>query len=142
MEDVDLFTKHDLKLLHKNGEASLARKGQHMPALKIFNPHGPGLWLISELDPSEPDHLYALFETYNRKPCLGWISREHLEDCRVQYSNHYVPLQSDRTFEPKATIDIYARAARATGRITEDPEHLDKATEKATHEPSPWHGPK
>ncbi|WP_445928537.1 DUF2958 domain-containing protein [Methylocystis sp. IM4] len=58
--------------LLQNG-AEVRENDDHIPLLKLFTPDANATWLISELDPEDPDQAFAL--------------------CRVQHNANYVELK-------------------------------------------------
>ncbi len=54
-----------MKLFTKDIEARLLANGRnrgqdHAPVVKIFNPVGSAMWLLSEIDPETPDLAHGL----------------------------------------------------------------------------------
>lgn len=121
-----LFPPDILRTLRRNGEQAVAA-GAHYPVVKIINPYGRAMWLFTDLDPSEPDHLYGLVDLGHGTPRLGWVSREGLETCYIWYGPARHPMERDPHFTARHTLSVYARAARAARRITESPDDLDRA---------------
>lgn len=136
MSKVELFPADIVRRLRANGDASMhaIERLYHRPVIKIVNPYGLAMWLLTEIDPAERDHVYGLCDLGKGKPELGWVSREGLETAFVQRGAYRHPLERDASFAPRHGIDAYARAARTAGRITECPAALDAAAAVA----SPW----
>lgn len=63
-----------MKLITKEIERQLLKNGatpgeDYKPVLKIFCPWGAATWLITEMDPEDPDILFGL--------CDRWFTAEH-----------------------------------------------------------------
>jgi hypothetical protein len=58
-----LTTEITRKLLAKGAK----RNQDHAPVVKFFNPCGSATWLISEMDPEEPDLLFGLCGIASKK---------------------------------------------------------------------------
>ena len=61
-----LLTQAQRQQLLNNGQVNAARRLKdghtvdHQPVVKLFTPWGAATWLLSELDPDEPDHAFGL----------------------------------------------------------------------------------
>jgi hypothetical protein len=65
-------------LLVANG----ARDGDHVPVLKLFNPAGPGTWLITELG-DDGDTLFGLCDLDMGFPELGSVSLSEITSVKL-----------------------------------------------------------
>ena len=101
------------ELLLANGRN---RDQDHAPVIKIFNPMGGQTWLFSELDPTDNDTLFGLCDLGMGSPELGYVSLAELVDFS---SMLLVGLERDLSFQGRAPMSVYARAANAAGRIVE-----------------------
>ena len=70
----DLLTAHFDQLLAN----ALAGNVDHSLVVKLFTPGGPATWLISELDPDDPDRLFSLCDLGLGSPELGYVSLAEL----------------------------------------------------------------
>lgn len=140
MAKIKLFTYELLRRLRANGEAAMCavERLDHRPVMKVYNPYGKAMWLLTELDPSDSDHLYGLYDLGHGAPQLGWVSRDGLESAYVPRLNFRLPLERDKSFAPRHTLAAYTRAARAAGAITEVPEVLDAAARAIVTKGPPW----
>ena len=119
-----LITKSQRERLLANG----ARRGaDHRPVVKLFNPTGAGTWLLSELDPDEPEIAFALADLGMGFPELGEISLREIADYRGPLG---LGIERDLHFQAKYPIAVYAEAARAAGRIVEYGPELDAAARR------------
>jgi hypothetical protein len=82
------------------------------PVVKIFAPDGYATWLLTEIDPEEPDRAFGLCDLGD--PELGYVSLWELESYRSRLG---LPLEVDRHFLGRKPISEYAHEARILGRI-------------------------
>jgi hypothetical protein len=112
---VKLFTAAQRTKLLKNGAAS-ARTGDgsaFRPVVKLFHPVGAGTWLLSELDPTDPDRAFGLCDLGFGTPELGYVSLTELQGVKKMG----LGVERDLWFTADKTIAEYAAEARAAGRI-------------------------
>ncbi len=119
-----LFTKRIEEKLARNGRIE---NGDSPPVVKVFNPHGPGTWLISEIDPQAPDILFCLADLGVQSPEMGDVYRSELEEIRGPLG---FPLERDKFFHTSKPLSYWAKVSRNLGYIPAD-EHsmLEKAKE-------------
>ena len=114
------------KLL-RNGRlhARFAEEGQaepdFVPVVKFFTPDSGCTWILTELDPEEPDIGFGLCDLGMGFPELGTLRISELESVRGPLG---LPIERDRHFAPVHTLSVYAEAARHAGAITEAPAAL------------------
>ena len=122
-----LRTKEQRERLLRNG----ARRGDdHVPVAKLFNPTGAGTWILTELDPDEPEIGFGLADLGMGFPELGEISLRELSEFRGRFG---LGIERDLYFNAKGRpISVYAEAARAAGRIVEFGPELDEAAGNRT----------
>jgi hypothetical protein len=120
--------------LLKNGSAE--READHMPVVKYFDPCGAATWLISEILPTEPDTMFGLCDLGMDCPELGYVNFTELSTVKGKLG---LPMERDLHFAPQFPLSVYAHAARAAGRITEDTARLEQsaAALKAEHQDTP-----
>jgi len=92
----------------------------HVPVLKLFDPTGAATWLITEMDPEEPDILFGLCDLGMGFPELGSVSLAELESVKGHLS---LGIERDLDFVGRFPLSVYAEAACVARRITET-EHL------------------
>lgn len=115
-----LLTKSIRRQLLRNGErtAELAKVGQgfadHPPVVKLFTPDAQCTWLLSEIDPKEPDIAFGLCDLGIGFPELGSVRISELEGIRGKLG---LPVERDRFFQPCRTLSVYAEEARFASRI-------------------------
>ncbi len=89
--------------------------GDHVPVLKLFNPAGPGTWLITELDP-DGDTMFGLCDLDMGCPELGSVSLRELTGVTLPFG---LTIERDVHFEGRLPISRWANIARRTGSIRE-----------------------
>jgi hypothetical protein len=111
-----LMTKAQYDQLIKNGQASLESEGgiDHKPVIKLFSPVGAATWLISELDPEDPDIAFGLADLGMGCPELGSVSMKELEGVTLRFG---LKIERDLYWEADKTLGQYAEEARKNGRI-------------------------
>lgn len=118
-----LLTKDIRERLLKNGrinhEFLIAQdddrpRPDFLPVVKLFTPDAGCTWLLSELDPDEPDRAFGLCDLGMGFPELGYVSMIELAQVRGQIG---LPVERDMYFTPKQTISEYAAEARELSRI-------------------------
>ena len=104
-----------MKLITKAIEKKLLKQQEDAkPALKLFCPWGAATWLISEMDPEEPDQLFGLCDLGIGYPELGYVSLKEITDLRGPFN---LMVERDLHFIPTMTISQYAEEAQEHGRI-------------------------
>jgi hypothetical protein len=117
-----LLTEQIRTQLLRNGEVT-AQAMDHgddtpdfIPVVKLFTPDASCTWLLTELDPGEPDIAFGLCDLGMGYPELGSVRISELESVRGVLG---LPVERDLHFTPSHTIRIYARAAWNAAAITE-----------------------
>jgi len=85
-----------------------------MPVVKLFMPGTGFAWLLTELNPEDPDIAFGLCDLGMGFPELGNVSLSEIETA-AEVSG--LAVQRDALFVPAKTISAYAREARARGGI-------------------------
>jgi hypothetical protein len=85
------------------------------PVVKLFTPDGGCTWLLTEIDPEDPDIAFGLCDLGFGCPELGSVSLSELESVRGQLN---LPIERDLYFTATKTLSAYADEARAHGAIT------------------------
>lgn len=114
-----LITKDIRDRLIENGRAQALVKGTEderdfFPVVKFFNPAGAATWLITEMDPDEPDILFGLCDLGMGCPELGSVRLSELQSVRGPLG---LGIERDVMFEATHPLSAYARAAREAGAI-------------------------
>ncbi len=87
------------------------------PVVKLFYPAGAATFLLSELDPDEPDLAFGLIDLGHGFPELGSVRISELASFKGQFG---LGIERDLYFEAKAPLSRYAEAARQAGCIVEE----------------------
>ena len=112
---MNLITDEERETLLKNGrEAAKGGNLDPMPVVKIFIPDGNATWLLTELDPADPDVAFGLADLGSGAPELGGIVLSEVEQMRGAVG---LPPERDRFFRATAPLSVYASAAFAAGSI-------------------------
>lgn len=114
-----LLTKTIRDRLIANGKAQDLVRGTEAeidfePVVKLFNPCGAGTWLLTELDPEEPDIAFGLCDLGMGCAELGNVLISELESIRGPFG---LGIERDLRWMPKTTLMGYAREAWKLGRI-------------------------
>lgn len=115
-----LLTQSIKEQLLRNGiyRAELIERGQSdidlMPVVKLFTPDAGCTWLLTEIDPDEPDMAFGLCDLGLGFPELGYVLISELEAVRGKLG---LPVERDRHFKATKTISAYADDARSTGYV-------------------------
>ena len=85
-----------------------------LPVVKLFTPDSDCVWLLTELDPHEPDIAFGLCDLGMGYPELGSVSITELEAVR---GGLRLPIERDLRFTPTKTLSAYADEASKAGAI-------------------------
>jgi len=116
---MQLFTKEILKELAANGRRSQEAQANceyfdPYPVVKLFNPVGPAVWLLSETDPDEPDYAFGLCDLGMQCPELGSVLISEIVNHRGRLG---LGIERDICFKPKHPLSWYTEQARRHQRI-------------------------
>jgi Protein of unknown function (DUF2958) len=115
-----LLTADIRKKLLRNGTLRQQREQEDKPepdfwpVVKLFTPDGGCTWLLTEIDPEDPDIAFGLCDLGFGCPELGSVSLSELESVRGQLN---LPIERDLYFTATKTLSAYADEARADGAI-------------------------
>jgi hypothetical protein len=113
-----LLTKPILETMLANGRKQDPLRGTEeeidfKPVVKLFTPDANCTWLLTELEPDDPDIAFGLCDLGMGSPELGSVRISELEQVRGQLG---LPVERDRHWTPKKTLLEYAREAWSIGR--------------------------
>lgn len=91
------------------------RDGDPVPVLKLFNPAGPGTWLITELG-DDGDTLFGLCDLDMGFPELGSVSLSEITSVKLPLG---LTIERDVSFQGRVPISRWMEIARQTGSIRE-----------------------
>lgn len=110
-----LITDDQRTVLLANGRLSLDDEGfDPPPVVKLFTPDAGATWLLTEIDPDDPDHAFGLCDLGLGCPELGWVSLAELATVRGRLR---LPIERDLHFRAEKRLSVYAHEARLAGRI-------------------------
>lgn len=101
----------------RTNQAVSAKDGETIdfkPVVKLFNPAGAATWLLTELDPDEPDIAFGLCDLGMGCPELGSVRVSELEEYKGRLG---IGIERDVHFEADKTLSEYAEEARMHQRI-------------------------
>lgn len=111
-----LLTAAQCTALIANGHRSLTdERFDPLPVVKLFTPDAAATWLLSEIDPSDPDRAFGLCDLGLGCPEVGWVSLKELSAVRGRFG---LPVEWDRHWRAEKSLSCYAAEARALGRIS------------------------
>lgn len=119
-----LITKKQQSKMLDQGRANAERAGgiDFPPVVKLFTPDANATWLLTEIDPENPDLAFGLCDLGH--PELGWVSLSELASVRGAFG---LPVERDYHFDGEYPISVYAKAARIAGTIVTDDRRLAQA---------------
>jgi hypothetical protein len=115
-----LLTSEQEEQLRANGAANASRAMRDQepedfqPVVKLFCPWGAATWLLTELDPNDPDIAFGLCDLGMGFPELGCVSLSELGSICGPGG---LRIERDLYFTPSKTLQGYAEEARRAGRI-------------------------
>lgn len=124
-----------MKLITKEIERRLLENGRrpdedHRPVVKFFDPCGAATWLITQMDPDEPDILFGLADLGLGFPELGTVRLSELETVKGRLG---LGIERDLYFEARYPLSVHAEAARRAGTIVTATRPLDDAALRLGH---------
>ena len=124
-----------MKLITNEIERRLLENGRrpdedHQPVVKFFDPCGAATWLITQMDPDEPDILFGLCDLGLGFPELGSVPLSELESVKGRLG---LGIERDLYFEARYPLSVYAEAAHHTGTIVTATQLLDDAARRLGH---------
>jgi hypothetical protein len=102
------------ELLANGSAASKSDDYDPFPVVKLFTPDAGATWLLSELDPADPDLAYGLCDFGLGSPELGYVRLSEIETVRGALR---LAVERDMHFTPDLPLSVYAREARVAGSI-------------------------
>ena len=82
--------------------------------MKLFTPDAGATWLLSEIDPEDPDIAFGLCDLGLCFPELGSVRLSDLAAVRGRLG---LPVERDKWFTADKPLSAYAEEARASGGI-------------------------
>lgn len=117
-----LLTEQQHRQLLENGRAQEPVRGTEneidfRPVVKLFTPDAAATWLLTELDPEDPDIAFGLCDLGVGFPELGSVRLSEIAEFRGRLR---LPVERDLYFEASAPLSVYAKAAWERGCIVTD----------------------
>jgi len=115
-----LITKEIEARLRANGQFNATRREQgkpetdFVPVVKLFCPWGGATWLLTELDPEDPDIAFGLCDLGMGCPELGSVRLSEFKSVRGPGG---LTIERDLYFRPNKSLGAYADDARTHQRI-------------------------
>ena len=128
-----LFTIAQYEQLISNGSTE-NRDQDHIPVAKLFLPGTGCTWLLTEIDPEEPDLAFGLCDLGMGFPELGYVSLEEITSVKTRFG---LSVERDLHFVAKHPISVYADAARYHSQIVENETLLEPHVPKEDVGPKP-----
>src|SRR5215212_3159024 len=82
------------------------------PVVKLFTPDASATWLLTELDPADPDRAFGLCDLGLGCPELGWVSLAELATIRGRLG---LPVKRDLAFVADRPLSGYVEDAQVEG---------------------------
>ena len=102
------------ELLVNGARSALGQDIDPPPVVKLFTPDAGATWLLTELDPADPDCAFGLCDLGLGGPELGCVSLAELAGVRGCLG---LPVARDRAFVADRPLSGYAEAAQSKRRI-------------------------
>ena len=98
-----------------NGERQAAGDSRDpLPVVKLFTPDAGATWLLTELDPTDPDLAFGLCDLGLGCPELGYVRLSELQTVRGPLG---LKIERDYHFSADRTLSDYAADAQVRRRI-------------------------
>ncbi|MGX5805303.1 DUF2958 domain-containing protein [Bradyrhizobium sp. Arg314] len=102
-----------------NGRQQLPLRGTRdeidfVPVVKLFTPDAGATWLLTEIDPDDPDIAYGLCDLGLGCPEIGSVSLSELATVRGRLG---LPVERDLHFGATKRLSVYAEEASRHGAI-------------------------
>jgi hypothetical protein len=111
-----LLTAFQRELMLANGQRSAdgIDNSNEFPVVKLFTPDGACTWLLTELDPEDPDIAFGLCDLGMGFPELGCVRISEIESVRGGLG---LPVERDLHFLADKTLSAYANEAYRLGHL-------------------------
>lgn len=110
------FTETIRQELLTNGARSAAGEvNDPIPVVKLFTPDANATWLLTEIDPDNPDIAFGLCDLGLDCPELGSVSLKEIESLRGPLG---LPVERDQYYGETRRLSEIAKTARLTRRVS------------------------
>ena len=97
-----------------NGHKSRSQSGfDPVPVVKLFTPDASATWLLTELNPDNPDLAFGLCDLGLGSPELGYVSLSEIASIRGCLG---LPVERDRFFAPTEPLSVHLQHTWEKGR--------------------------
>src|SRR4051794_7820011 len=120
MPDALITAAQKAELLVNSTRSALGEDIDPPPVVKLFTPDAGATWLLTELDPEDPDRAFGLCDLGLSCPELGWVSLAELATVRGRLG---LPVERDLAFVSDRPLSAYAKEAQFKGRTLTPPEN-------------------
>ena len=103
------------ELLDKGARSARGATIDPPPVVKLFTPDAGATWLLTELDPADPDRAFGLCDLGLGCPELGWVSLAEIASVRGRLG---LAVERDLHFVADRPLSAYAKEAQSKRRIT------------------------
>ncbi len=110
-----LISEDDYKTMILNGKNCQEEKHDPLPVVKLFTPDSGATWLLTELDPENPDIAFGLCDLGMGFPELGGVCISEILALKGQLG---LPVERDVHVTLDKPISEYAEEASSRGYIT------------------------
>ena len=100
--------------LHRQRDEAGEPEPDFLPVVKLFTPDAGCTWLLTEIDPEDPDIAYGLCDLGLGCPEPGSVRLSELEAVRGKLN---LPVERDLYFTATKTLSAYVGEARAHGAV-------------------------
>ena len=112
---MSLVTEEERAQLLNNGAAAAnGERRDALPVVRLFTPDFRAVWLLTELDPTNPDIAFGLCDLGLGTPELGSVSLSEIASVRGKFG---LPVERDLHFNADRSLSRYADDARKAGII-------------------------
>ena len=119
-----LLDCHRARLIANGRLTKAGAAGDYHPVVKLFTPDARACWLLTELNPDNPDLAFGLCDLGIGFPELGHVSLSQIASVRGHIG---LPVERDLHFRAFGPITAYAAAARRAQRIVCDQVAIEAA---------------
>src|SRR3954466_6661550 len=110
-----ITTAQKAELLVNGAHSALGEPLDPPPVVKLFTPDAGATWLLTGLDPADPDRAFGLCDLGLGCPELGWVSLTALASGGGRLG---LPVERELHFAPDRPLSAYAKEAQSKRRIT------------------------
>lgn len=117
-----MLTQRDRERLAANGRLRAhlmatepEAEADFIPVVKLFTPDAGCTWLLTEIDPDDPDRAFGLCDLGMGSPELGYVSLEELASVRGRLG---LPIERDLHFSGDRPLSAYTAHAQRVGGIS------------------------